>query len=431
MTTTDVEPQLSYSGCNHPELWILRSEEAFSHPRATLSIEWLKHFRELALGPLDTLFEIAAQYGNRDKLNEIIDERCAEFMAEWPYMTENEYIEQKRIFWFLRAWYFLENTPETYWDWLKADKDTVLLLYERSGRMGHGDHPYWPKLTSSKIEAILDAFIDKWPKVYLPSSWGTSSPKGENAYRFLTKVIWSIDSDDPDDAIPVLDRLLADPRFADLHKDLKSIHAGQLRKKALRDFEPPTPDEIVNLLDRDTVVTVEGLRQLVIQELQDFQKDIDGGEFNTADRFYEKNERLNEVRSTEIIAERLNLRLEPQGISVTPEHQLKSAKRSDFTATKMIGGKRRLLVTEVKGQWHDELYTAASIQLHDRYSIHPDAEQQGIYLTIWFGGDEKVAGRKIHGIGSAQELKNRIEASLPAELTGLIDVFVLDVSRVK
>ena len=75
----------------------------------------------------------------------------------------------------------------------------------------------------------------------------------------------------------------------------------------MRKFEPQTPQEIINRLDHDAVVTVEGLRQLVIQELQDFQKTIDGGEFNSADRFFEKGERLGEVRSTEIIAERLTL----------------------------------------------------------------------------------------------------------------------------
>jgi hypothetical protein len=426
-----VEPQLAQPGCAHPEVSLLGNEKVFVHLRPTLSIEWLRRFRELALSPLNTLFDIAAQYGNRDNLIEIIAERCAEFMTDGSNLTENENIEQKSTFWLVRAWYFLNDAPETYLDWLKADKDTVLALYERTGRMSNRDLPYWPKLTSSKVEGILDAFIDKWPKVHLPSSYGTSSSKEEKAYRFLTEVIWSIDSDDPDDAIPVLNRLLADPRFADLQKALKSIHAGQVRKKALRDFEPPTPQEIVNRLDRDAVVTVEGLRQLVIQELQDFQKTIDGGEFNSADRFYENGKRLDEVRSTEIIAERLNLRVEPQGISVTLEHQLKGAKRSDFTATKMIGGKRRLLVTEVKGQWHRELYTAASAQLHERYSIHPDAEQQGIFLTIWFGEDEKVAGRKRHGIGSAQELKSSIESSLSQELTGLIDVFVLDVSKPK
>jgi len=399
--------------------------------RATLSIEWLRSFPDLTFGPLNNLFEIAAQYGNRESVLEIIAERCNEYMSLGPNTTGDETIEQKRTFWFVRAFYFLDSSYETYWDWLKTDKDTVLILHDKSGQMNRSDYVYWPKLTSIKVESILDAFIGKWPKVELPSSWGTGSPKEEDAYRFLTQVIWLIDSDHPDDAIPVLDRLLVNSRYADLHKSLQSIHASQVRKKSLSNFEPPSPKEIVNQLDLDAVVTVEGLRQLVMEELQSFQKAIDGGEFNSADLFYEKGERLDEVRSTEIIAERLNLRLERQGIAVTPEHQLKSANRSDFTATKMISGKRRLLVTEVKGQWHRELYSAASAQLYKRYSIHPDAERQGIYLVIWFGEGEKVAGRKKHGIVDAGALKSRIESTLPPDLSGLIDVFVLDVSKPK
>lgn len=423
-----VEPQLAQP-CPHPEIWMLSREEVFIHSRAKLSIEWLRHFPDVSLNSVDTLFEIATQYGAREDLKEIIAERCSEMMSGWPNPTENEDIERKRIFWLVREFYFMENIADIYWAWLKSDKNNLLHFYERSGRMSRSEHRAWPELTSIKVEAILDAFIEHWPHVDLPDSWGSDSPQEEKAYRFLTDLIWSINSDTPDDAIPVLDRLLNDPRFTNLHKELQSIYAEQIRKKALRDFEPPTPDEIVQRLDCDSVVNVEGLRQLVLQELHGFQKAIDGGEFNSADRFYEKNERLDEVKSTEIIAERLNLRLEPQGISITPEHQLKGKNRSDFTASKLIAGRRRLLVTEVKGQWHRELYSAASAQLYDRYSIHPDAEQQGIFLVIWFGESETVACRKTHGIKTAQELKISIEAVLPVDLHGLIDVFVLDVSR--
>ena len=424
-----VEPQLAHEGCPNPQVWMLRSEDKFTGLRSALSIEWLKTFDEIELAALDTLFEIAAKEVCRDELNKVIAERCKHYMTSFPEPSGDEEIENKRTFWLVRAWYFLTEPPPTYWGWLKADKDTLIIFERLAGRFNRSERPYWPKLTSTKIEAILEAFIDKWPKVDLPNNWGTGSPKEEIAYRFLTDIIWSIDSDDPDAAIPVLERLLAESRFIDFHNDLKSIHAGQIRKRALRDFKPPEPREIVQTLDLDEIVTVEGLRQLILQELQDFQKVLCGGEFNSADRFYEKGERLGEVRATEIIAERLNLRLEPRGIIITPEHQLKSANRCDFTASKMIGGRRRLLVTEVKGQWHDELYTAASAQLHERYSIHPDAEHQGIFLIIWFGSDEKVAGRKKHGIGSADELKSRLEKTLTSELKGLIDVFVLDVSK--
>ncbi|MEA9992926.1 hypothetical protein QN382_08165 [Pseudomonas sp. 10B1] len=424
-----VEPQLTQKGCQHPDIWLLRGDEVFSHLRATISIEWLNRFPDLALGSLDTLFEIAAEFGDRDALQKIIAERSSAFMSAWPSPTGDEDLENRRVFWLVRAFYFLVNTPGTYWNWLKTDRDTIFLLKGRSARFNYGEHSHWPNLTLSKVVAVLEAFIDKWPKVDLPSHWGTGSPSGENAYRFLTEIVWLIESDVSDDAVPVIDRLLADPKFTDLYNDLKSIRAGKISQKARRDYEPPTPREIVDRLDRDMVVNVEGLRQLVLQELQDFQKAINGGEFNSADRFYDDGKHLNEVRATEIIAERLSLILKPQGIAITPEHQLKSANRSDFTATKLIGGTRRLLVIEVKGQWHRELYTAAAAQLYSRYSIHPDAEHQGIYLVIWFGRDVNVAGLKNRNINTAQELKCSIEKTTPPELAGLIDVFVLDVSK--
>lgn len=422
-----IEPQLGNSECVSPQTQLLNDNGILHCLRAELSIEWLKTFHELNFEPLDTLFETAAQYGNRNELKKIITERCAEFMSAFPALTDDEDIEQKRTFWLLRAWYFLDSTPEEYWNWLKADRDTIFLLDERPSQV----HPYWPALTPSKIESILDAFIKHWPKTNELNQLGAWRSPRQTAYRYLNEVTSSLSRHYPDDAIPVLNRLLNDPRFKDFNNDIKSIYASQIRAKALRDFEPPTPKEIVDLLDHNAVVTVEGLRQLVIQELQDFQQAINGGEFNTADRFYAKDERLDEVRCTEIITERLNLRLQPQDISVTPEHQLKNANRSDFTVTKMIRGTRRLLVTEVKGQWHRDLYTAAKAQLHERYSIHPDAEQQGIYIVIWFGTDEKVANHTRHGIKSAQELKRKIEEELSAELARLIDVFVLDVSRSK
>lgn len=420
-----LEPQLACPDCKHPELWLLRSDDAFSGFRASLSVQWLDRYPEIALDSLDTLFDIAVQYGDRDELNRIISSRCDELMSR----ASCDDARQAHMFWLIRAFYFMDNIPEPYWDWIRSDKDSIFLFQARSGRLGRSENSNWPTLTSAKIGKILEAFVDQWPKVVLPDHWGTDSPKDETAYRFLTDVIWSIGSDGPDDAIPIISQLLSDTRFTVFHLELKSIYAGMIRRRALRDFEPPAPSEIVDLLDRDSVVTVEGLRQLVVQELQDYQGAIDGGEFNSADRFYMEGKRLDEESCTQIIAERLSLRLLPLNITVTVEHQLKSANRSDFTVAKLIGGKRRLLVAEVKGQWNRELYTAASVQLYERYSNHPDAEQQGIFLAIWYGADEKVAGRKRHGIGSAQELKLRIESTLPAELAGLIDVFVLDVSR--
>lgn len=71
-----------------------------------------------------------------------------------------------------------------------------------------------------------------------------------------------------------------------------------------------------------------------------FRNRLIEGDFNSANRFYKKHECLNEVKSTEIIAEHLNLRLKSQGITINSEYRLKG-KRCDFTASKLIGERKR------------------------------------------------------------------------------------------
>ncbi|MEL4243475.1 NACHT domain-containing protein [Shewanella xiamenensis] len=430
-----LEPQLGNSECKHTRVELLQYDDVFSSLKSELPIEWLECFQELEYHAMDTLFELAARFGERERLNRLILTRSSDMLTKWPAPKDDEKFEKRRKFWFVRAFYFLnQEVACPYFDWLKPDRNSVLLFEHRSGRMNRGEHDPWPWLSTLKIELIMNAFFDKWPKVDLPSHWGSDSPVGEKAYRFLTEIVWTISHDSPDEAIPVLNRMLENQGFTDIHLTLKSIKADQLRKKALRDFEPPTPQQIVDLLDNNEIVTVEGLRASILQELTDYQKDLHGGEFNTAKQFYKEDTNgqfthKGEVDCVEIIAERLSLVLQPKSISVAAEHQTKDQNRIDITAAKVITGKRRLLAIEAKGQWHKDLYSAATEQLYKRYSIHPDAEQQGIYLVIWFGAHLTIAGRRRHGINSPFELQKSIEDKLPLELRGLIDVFVLDVSR--
>ena len=86
-------------------------------------------------------------------------------------------------------------------------------------------------------------------------------------------------------------------------------------------------------------------------------------------------------------------------------------------------------MTEVKGQWNDELYSAAAAQLDQRYAIHPDAARQGVYIALWFGNGEKVNGLVDASVTSAGDLKARILDKMTDELKARVDVVVLDLSR--
>lgn len=165
-----IEPQLRDPQCNHPQVQWLRHDPVFQPLAPSLAYEWLRDFELMPVTALDTLFEIVAQYGDQSKLLELIAFRSTQVLLFWSPELSPEGLEERRTFWFIRAIYFLEGSANPYWDWLKSDKENVLLLNERYGLMNRSDEQTWPRLTSDKVEAILDAFFQHWPKVPLPSS---------------------------------------------------------------------------------------------------------------------------------------------------------------------------------------------------------------------------------------------------------------------
>jgi hypothetical protein len=211
--------------------------------------------------------------------------------------------------------------------------------------------------------------------------------------------------------------------------DARSLKAGALRKSALQDFSPPSPAMVVNLLDHNHIATVEDLRVLLLEELAEYEIWLRNAETNPLEVFYPQGKRLGENDARNRIVEHLHGRMTSRNLSVNIEHHMANANRCDITATAMLDGRRRLLVVEVKGQWHTELFSAASNQLHDRYSVHPDAAMQGVYLVLWLGANETIAGRRDRSILTPKQLRDKILEGMSAQLRGSVDVFVLDLSR--
>ena len=174
---------------------------------------------------------------------------------------------------------------------------------------------------------------------------------------------------------------------------------------------------------------MEDLRALVVEELRAAERWFRESETDPIDAFYAGGKRVSENTARNRIVERLDPKLQSFDVIVSIESAMARQNRCDFTAVSSIEGRRTCLVVEVKGQWHRELFTAASAQLFERYSHHPDAAGQGIYLALWFGPHEKIAGRAKSDICTAAQLEEAIRAELPASLLGAIDIVVLDLSR--
>jgi hypothetical protein len=422
-----IELQLLKSDDAPTDVGWLRYKEAFKPLQKTLALEWLARYRDMPYHARETLFDICAEHADRSELNELIEARCTEALRVSPSTPDGS--PSAREFWLLRAFFFLPEPPAEVRAYLRGDPQTIFGIEYRAGRLFRDVAVGWPTLSADKVFEVLDAYVDAWPKVYLPSSYGTGSPPGETAYRFLKDIIYSIARDEPIRALSAVDKILAESRFSDFHADARSLKAGVLRKRALQGYRPPTPEAVVNLLDQNRIATVEDLRALLLDELAEYEIWLRNAETNPLDVFYPEGKRLGENDARNRVVEHLHGRMASRNLSMIIEHHMADANRCDITATAMIDGRRRLLVIEVKGQWHTELFSAASAQLRHRYSSHPDAAMQGVYLVLWFGGRETIAGRRNRSISTPNQLRDKIIEGMSAELHGSVDVFVLDLSR--
>ncbi|WP_209833815.1 hypothetical protein [Ruegeria sp. HKCCE3926] len=417
-----LEPSLAVS-TGRSNLHLLNREPALNDLRASLPLEWLHRFPELPVQTLETLFDMAARFGDRDALISLVRERCISLdEGMLPHRWE-----EQRPFWFPRDFWVATEINPSVWAYMARNPDFIFWLADRRDRGGQGDE-IWARLSAPKVERILMAYLPHWPVVPLPSSWGTGSPRGETAYRYLRDLVWQIGRDEPNVALPVVERLLAEEITAPSHNDLRSIRAD-LRRKAALTPRRPGPAEIAASLDGGPPASVEQLRALMLELLEELQKDIRAGDSGVIDQFFNGANRLDEVGAMFRVSAWLKPRLHSFDIHDVVEHQLGARNRCDLTATRMVRGQARMLVIEGKGQWHRDLMSAAASQLADRYSMHQHADEQGIYLVIWYGAECPVAGLERHEYASASELQAAICEHLPNELRGRIDVFVLDVSR--
>lgn len=424
-----IEPQLSLGGVGNTSADWLSYKEAFYPLRDTLPIEWLENFPDMPFGTMDTLFNLAATHGNdKDRLIALIQKNCTRYKSTDSDIEETDEQKNQKLFWYIRHFFFIETKESSVWNTLLGEKSTVLAFSSLIGRFSDSV-PGWPKLSAHKIFLVFDAFVEAWPKVELPSQWGTGDPEEETAYRFLTELIWAIGKDSPSHSLPVIENMLGDPRFAKFVNPLKNMKVEALREDVLRNYSAPDVASIVELLDNNCAATVEDLKSIILEKLEDMESWLRGNSTDPIDTFYVENKRVDENTARNRVVDRLQSQMHMLDASVNIEAHMANSKRCDITVTKTIEGQNNLLVIEVKGQWHSELYTAASAQLNERYAIHPDACGQGIYLVLWFGSEEKIAGKNDKLINSPDQLKDNILKAMPSELITLIDVFVLDVSK--
>lgn len=424
-----IEVQLNLHGNAPTDVGWLEFKPLFNPLRATLPIEWIERHPAMPLNALTTLFQMTIAHTDLNRVRKVILLRCCEYFAFWPERSEDADLEAKRDFWLLCHFFFSKEPMEYVWSWLAASPRNVFLFERKAGALSRDSARGWPSLTAPKIYRILDGFFQAWPAVSLPDSFGSDSPQSETAFRFLLNLLPSMDKSPHQENIAILDNIIADDRFALLRDTALNLKAEQARALSLRDFQAPLPSDVVRHLELGEIANVEDLRALLVEMAEALQIRLKGAPTDPLAIFYDNGIHVGENDATKRMVDLLVERFHALNLSVNIEHHMSNSKRCDITITKSIAGKEHLLVVEAKGQWHPDLYTAASAQLFQRYSIHPGAALQGIYLVYWFGKDVDIAGTKTNGISTSMGLRQSIIESMPIELLKSVDVVVIDLER--
>jgi hypothetical protein len=299
------------------------------------------------------------------------------------------------------------------------------LQFERRGGM--------LPLKVAQAEWIIAEFREHWRYTTLVgSSWGDTND--HDATDFLRALISRLANETSVEASEALQRLVAGPN--DSYSALiRHMAAEQRQKRAEEAFSALAPSGLVVLLDDGPPGNIDDLKALVLEEMQVVQSKLLGDDLDSvADFWSDVGIPRDENRCRDRVAAMIGPELTRYDIQRLTEADMPMTKRADLAFAR---GMMQLPV-EVKGQWHKDVWDAATGQLDAQYLVDWRSEHRGIYCVLWFGDLPSTSRRRLkaHPDGlsrpaNAEEMRTMLIGRIPAERRSLIDVVVLDLSAGK
>lgn len=305
------------------------------------------------------------------------------------------------------------------------------LLWEIRDRLSACDSAptgFWA--SAPAIGRVVGSFRSTCPWVRRPkSSSGTKNPW--DATEFLTQLLARLATDKSALATKEFEALVRDD---DDYTDLVRHHAAQHRRLVAETWwEPQTVEAFTAVAKNAAPRSAEDLQGSIVAALHAVASRLRGNPTRALDVFYDEDGvPRNENYCRDRVAEWIEREL-PHCVHAGTEVRMPNDKQADFAFVLAEYG--LVVPLEAKGQWHAELWTAASSQLAALYSTHHCAGGHGVYVVFWFGSEVPSGKRLKRPPGeepvptSAAELEQALRPGLPTEERQVLDVFVFDLER--
>ncbi|MBA2660540.1 MAG: hypothetical protein H0U72_13675 [Nitrosospira sp.] len=372
--------------------------------------------RSEQLGNLEQLLKAAVRYDLPD----------LQFLFREKIAIENLDVPQ-RVYWYAAATLY---DPLNYEDalWLHVGDSQILASYLSDfmiNRGGESDSEY--QLSARTLGNLIEV-IGPYAEIEFIRGAGfmTDPMRYGDLVRFFITRLGAMATSEADHAI---ERLLGMPTLKKLKFLLESARYQLKLRRREKDFHFLPPKQVAQVLANEEPATVADLASLTLDYLDDIAVDIrqdnDDGfrAFWNVERKKPVGQR-DENLCRDALLTRLRARLSRTGIDCQPEGDYVNDKRADLRVS--FCNKLELPI-EIKRDSNASLWTSLRDQLIKLYAIAPAAGGYGIYLVLWFGGEDMphvADGNKPH---SPEELKNCLEAQLEPMERSRVFVRVLDV----
>lgn len=416
-----IEPSLAARNSHVSGLDMLAHDEQWQPTGGALASEWLVNYPDIPL--------------NVEK--RLID--CVMFSGALSSLASVAAIRHIKVF----------RDIEHLYTWLAVDvllRFTIVLpdisgigadhpefIWALRDRFQLGGHGGTSHVSIAQAKWIVSQFRAQWPYAVLHGS-SSGDKNSYHATDFLRAMINRIADDTSTEASEAMQAIVNEP--SDTYSDqIRHMAAEQRQKRAEEDFAPLPPRNLAALLTEMPPSNVDDIKALVLEELEIAQKILSGDDLDQVRDFWsESGLPYDENRCRDRLAALIGPELQQYGIQRITEADMPNTKRADLA---FACGQSQLPM-EIKGQWHPEVWKAATEQLDLKYLIDWRSEQRGVYCVFWFGDLPSKSGRRLQappeGVNaptSADEMRKLLVELIPKARRAMIDVVVLDLTAGK
>lgn len=283
---------------------------------------------------------------------------------------------------------------------------------------------------------LMDILVSSVPDIS-PNGWVSPTMKvREIFHNWLTQLA----NDSNENAIPFLEYIINKKDTGIWHQHFVNTLVRLKQNRRNQEQGQRLPEQMTKALMGTVPANAVDLKAIAIEALADLQLLIKGSELNLRDRFWNNAGQsdatpLEENSCRDVIRLLIEAYLKKFNIYIESEGQATHQKRTDLRLSYSADSITMRLPIEIKGDWHDKLWSAPCDQLAQLYMTDSTCDAQGIYLVLWTGKIQKTKRHpNLLRANSAMQLHDQLKTYIQGKyeqepLTKGIDVFVLDISQ--